>query len=262
MVIMGGFEDEGYIDIENFKKNSGGKSKKSPNQMSGKKARNILAGYSTTIVPYLKVKGDNLNHCTSLLECITIIQFLAYSNFETLSIPGWRIQIWIYAFVERVLLKKVFGVNVKEYITLHTHGITGHLAPYTEIVVKEQRAPIQNSTEIFESQFSKQNKINTNKQVDTLAVNWIESAMRNVFISKDINRPRSGETNLHHITSWTKNYKWKTVSLPLDNESKALIKILKENNYQENEHWVVASNSVLFRPPPAKNTTREVLFYV
>jgi len=245
-----------------LKKNSGGRSKKSPNQMSGKKARNILAGYSETIVPYLKVKGEDLKYCTSLLECITIIQFLAYSKLKLLSNPEWRIQIWIYAFVERVLLKKVFKNKVKNYITLHTHGITGHLAPYTEIVVKEERAPIENSTEKFESQFSKQNKINTNKQLDTLGVNWIESAMRNVFKEKEFNRERSGKTNLHYITSWKDNYKWKTVSLPYDEETKALLKILSENNYEQNKHWSISIDKVLFHPPPAKNTSREDVFFV
>lgn len=56
MVVMATFEKVGYIDIELFKKQSGGKSKKSPNQMSGKKARNILCGHQTTILPFLSKK--------------------------------------------------------------------------------------------------------------------------------------------------------------------------------------------------------------
>lgn len=126
--------------------------------MSGKKARNILAGYKVTIIPFITLKGEKKNNVDSLLECMTVIQFLAYASYPILSDPKWRIQIWLYSFLERVLLKIVFGPKVKEAITLHTHGITGHLAPYTEKVVKDGRSPVQNSTEKFESKLANLNK--------------------------------------------------------------------------------------------------------
>eukprot|EP01091_Cochliopodium_minus_P011767 TRINITY_DN342_c0_g1_i10.p1 TRINITY_DN342_c0_g1~~TRINITY_DN342_c0_g1_i10.p1 ORF type:complete len:125 (-),score=32.47 TRINITY_DN342_c0_g1_i10:263-637(-) len=114
------------------------------------------------------------------------------SDFVTLSQPNWRIQTHLYAFELRNSYKKVFKENVSKVITLHTHGITHHLPSYTEEVIKEKITPIQNSTEYSESQFAKQNKINTNKHKETLSINWIESARRDLFLNQEFKRKRDG----------------------------------------------------------------------
>jgi hypothetical protein len=82
MVVMAKLEELNLINIKEFKSKRGGKSKKSPNQMSGKKARNILAGYMDTIVPYL-IATDK-TYIISLLECMSVLQFLAYADYSIL----------------------------------------------------------------------------------------------------------------------------------------------------------------------------------
>ena len=49
-----------FLDLEKFKSNSGGKSKKSPNQMSGEKTRNLLVEFESSILPYLTEKGKSI----------------------------------------------------------------------------------------------------------------------------------------------------------------------------------------------------------
>jgi len=254
-VTMKGLSEDDLLDIELFKLKSGGKSKKSPNQMSGKKGRNILCDYENTIIPCLTQKGKLIeDQIKSLLDTLCCIQFLCYSNYEVLSQPKWRIQTHLYAFVLRDSYKIVFKEKVNKVITLHTHGITFHLPSYTEEVIKDKRTPIQNSIEFSESQFAKQNKINTNKHQDTLAVNWIETARRDLFLNQAFKRKRDGKNN-SKVHEWTKNRNWEPIVLENDGETKALLGTLKKFGYEngeQNEFWKVDvnENTITFVPPP------------
>ena len=258
-VIMDGLATCNLIDIKEFKLKSGGKKEKSPNQMSGSKARNTLAGYPRTILPHLKGSEEEKRDVESLLECATVLQFLSYAPISILKDPLWRPQSWIYAFIERIFLKKVFKDKVNDYITLHTHGTTHHLPSFTDFVVCTlEKAPVECSTEKFESKFAKINKINSNKHEENVAVRHIEQSRSDSLLNHEVARKRNSKKH-DNIEKWTDTYVWKKIVLPLDLESRALISILTSQGYKEQLHWNIdlLSETLTFCLPPARNTSEE-----
>ena len=166
------------------------------------------------------------------------LQFFSYCRISVLLQDEWRIQVHLYSFLFRESLKRVFGSNVKKVITLHTHGLTAHLPLYLEdVVLNDNRAPVQNSTEYSESMFEKQNKINTKKHEEILAINWIESARRDLFLNTEFKRKRLGKQGVEKVNEWSKNYKWPPVVLPVSEESNALLSSLEKYGYQKDVDW-------------------------
>ena len=79
-----------------------------------------------------KKKRGMLNLCSNVqLSSDYFPTLLSLSSKD----PLWRLQSWIYAFIESIFLKKVFKDKVNDYITLHTHGTTHHLPSFTDYVV-------------------------------------------------------------------------------------------------------------------------------
>jgi hypothetical protein len=252
MTLMFAFEQVGYIDIESFKRESGGKNKKSPNQMSGKKARNILCGFKETIIPFLRdsLSQEKKNLIVELLSSFSELLFFSYAPLSIISNKDWRLQLWLISFNNRILLKKVFEKNVCKAINLHSHGQFGHLAAFVEKTANEGRTPLQYGTEFSESQFAKQNKVNTNNHIEDLAITWIESAWNRININKDVIRERSGKKK-DYISLWEKTHQFKTFTLNNDSETKALLEKLAKYNYKESEHWFYEEGCVRFKSPPS-----------
>ena len=100
----------------------------------------------------------------------------------------------------------------------------------------------------------------SNKHADDLSVNWLEKSTIDLLCNTNVVRKRPGtsDPNQCHILNWIKNYKWKNVVLPLDDETNALIKILKKFGYKK-EHNLWTKNNrnggeeVVFASPVASD---------
>lgn len=243
-------DEDKKLDMEGFKAGNGSKKKKAPSQMSGKRARQVLCDYENTIIPHLKnVNETEKQNIRELMRVSCGLQFFAYAPLSILSERLWRLQCWLYSFLDRELLKKVYsGDSLKKVLNMHVHSMHAHLAEYVEECVKKNRTPIQNSTEYSESRFAVLNKMNSNKHEESLTLNWIANGRRHVF--QGTNRNRNGSPFDCKFKKWQETHKWEAVKLPRDPETAALLEKLQKFGYHEGQHWRLTETEVVFEPPP------------
>jgi len=236
----------GVLDIEKFKasEHMGGKKKKSPNQCSGGKIRNIACGYKETIMTCLKpnITNEEKENFEKLLELNAELQFFAYANYTTLCDKKLRLQCWLVAFEQREQLKKCFKDNVRNALNMHTHGMNSHLCEHVEEAVKQGFSLIELSMEHVESQFPKLNKINSNRHEKDLANNFLITGRIDIINNNDFQRKRSGSTNNKFIEKWVKEHKWKQKYFVLGEEEKALLIKLEKYGYKENVDWKICGS--------------------
>jgi hypothetical protein len=230
---------------------------RTPNQCPGSRIRNVACGWKDTIIPHLihgSLTEEKKGILEKLLDCSAVLQFCCYATLEIIQIKEWRVQSWIYAFLERILLKQFFGDKVGNVINLHTHGMTGHLPEQIECAATIGVSLVDVSMERIESQFPKLNKITNNKHQKDYSFSILTKSGIHAAHG-DIHRPHNSKNSWGHIAKWLKEYKWVPQCFFYDEDVQALLDKLTEYGYEEGVHWNFASledhrRIVRFKEPP------------
>jgi len=228
------------IDEEKFKSSTamGGKKRRSPSQCSGGRIRNIACGYKETIMTcFYSVNKEKKKQFERLLFLNSELQFFAYADRETISNPKMRIQSWLVAFEHRQQMKHCFGEKVKDAINMHTHGMNFHLCEHLEEASKQGLSLIELSMEGVERQFTKLNKIASNRHENSLADRFLTQGRIDTLNNNNFYRKRTGECNNSHIKKWMEEHKWEQRAFVVDDEVEALLIKLQKYGYKEKEHW-------------------------